>query len=428
MKCKSHRFTCDFCRVSGTSAFGLRYLRCVPKTVGGRTYVLLMTTTTSPDERPWLLREVVALREQASQLSAASVWSMADRDVAEVAIELDQLVGQLNELKLRCLHQVARTDFPTAAGAVDAVAWWQHATRRTSSTARGDLRLAHSLDRDESLARAMAAGALLHDQAAVIAKVTSDLDQADVPPEAVSQARDYLLDESRNHDSRVLRRLGQRVLEYVAPELAEDHERRQIEAEEREALTRASFSMQDLGDGTWRGRFILPDLQAAMLRRAVEALSSKHREQGRRATEFQTRLGLAFCEYVETQSQSHTQAGLPATVVITTALTDLQSGASCASLDTGERISPGQLRRLCCGAGLIPAVLGGASQPLDVGRERRLHTKAMRVALHVRDDGCTAQDCDLPVSRCQAHHDPSWSQGGNTNVKDARLLCWRHHR
>ena len=117
-----------------------------------------------------------------------------------------------------------------------------------------------------------------------------------------------------------------------------------------------------------------------------------------------------------------------ATVVITTALADLQSGASCASLDTGERISPGQLRRLCCGAGLIPAVLGGASQPLDVGRERRLHTKAMRVALHVRDGGCTAQDCDLPVSRCQAHHDPSWSQGGNTNVKDARLLCWRHHR
>ncbi len=28
---------------------------------------------------------------------------------------------------------------------------------------------------------------------------------------------------------------------------------------------------------------------------------------------------------------------------------------------------------------------------------------------------------------CQVHHDTPWSEGGPTNVKDARLLCPCHH-
>ncbi len=67
----------------------------------------------------------------------------------------------------------------------------------------------------------------------------------------------------------------------------------------------------------------------------------------------------------------------------------LLEGLRAAGLCDGTRISAGEARRLACGAGIIPVVLGGASEPLDVGRQRRFHTKAQRIAMGIRDGGCT---------------------------------------
>ena len=72
--------------------------------------------------------------------------------------------------------------------------------------------------------------------------------------------------------------------------------------------------------------------------------------------------------------------GVNATVVVTMTLDALLGGLQAARLDTGESISAGQARRLACEAGIIPAVLGGKSQVLDLGRTRRFHTGAQRIA------------------------------------------------
>jgi HNH endonuclease len=84
-------------------------------------------------------------------------------------------------------------------------------------------------------------------------------------------------------------------------------------------------------------------------------------------------------------------------------------------------------RRLACDAGLIPAVLGAASERLDVGRLRRLVTPAIRRALNLRDGGCRFPGCDRPVAWCDAHHLLSWIQGGQTCLANMILLCRRHH-
>ena len=76
-------------------------------------------------------------------------------------------------------------------------------------------------------------------------------------------------------------------------------------------------------------------------------------------------------------------------------LADLNA-AGVATLDTGGQITATEARRLACGANLIPAVLGGRSEVLDIGRQRRFHTKAQRIAMSLRDGGCTASDCDRP--------------------------------
>jgi hypothetical protein len=77
---------------------------------------------------------------------------------------------------------------------------------------------------------------------------------------------------------------------------------------------------------------------------------------------------------------------------------------------------------------MIPVVLGGPSLPLDVGRKRRFHSEAQRIAMGIRDGGCRAAGCDAPPALTQAHHDELWSEGGDTSVEDGFLLCLPHHR
>jgi hypothetical protein len=95
-----------------------------------------------------------------------------------------------------------------------------------------------------------------------------------------------------------------------------------------------------------------------------------------------------------------------------------------------EPISAGEVRRLACTAQVIPVVLGGKSEVLDLGRSRRLFTAPQRKAMAVRDRRCRAEGCAIPAAWCEAHHgkDP-WAAGGRTDIKDGVLLCpWHHHR
>ena len=136
-------------------------------------------------------------------------------------------------------------------------------------------------------------------------------------------------------------------------------------------------------------------------------------------------------DYIESRPEDSVPSagGVPATVVVTMDLETLMGGLKAASLDTGSRISAGEARRIACRAGIIPIVLGGPSVVLDAGRKRRFHSETQRIAMGVRDGGCTAAGCDAPPAFCHAHHDETpWSRGGGTSVEKGRLLCPKHHR
>jgi Domain of unknown function (DUF222) len=72
-------------------------------------------------------------------------------------------------------------------------------------------------------------------------------------------------------------------------------------------------------------------------------------------------------------------------LVLTMKLSDLIHGLGTATLDTGGHLTAAEARRLACDATLIPMVLGTDSMPLDVGRQHRLATTAIRDALAQRD-------------------------------------------
>ena len=85
-------------------------------------------------------------------------------------------------------------------------------------------------------------------------------------------------------------------------------------------------------------------------------------------------------------------------------------------------------RRLACDAAVIPVVMGGASEPLDIGRKTPVIPPAMRRAVVLRDGHCRFPGCDRPQAWCDAHHIVHWADGGVTALANLVLLCRAHHR
>lgn len=122
-------------------------------------------------------------------------------------------------------------------------------------------------------------------------------------------------------------------------------------------------------------------------------------------------------------------SGTPVTVVVHIPLDALETGIGAATLDGVDApISAATARRLACDADILPVVLGGPPEPLDLGRSRRLFSAAQRLAMAVRDRGCVWPGCNEPPSRCQAAHLTPWYRGGRTDLAGGALLCPYHHR
>ncbi len=96
--------------------------------------------------------------------------------------------------------------------------------------------------------------------------------------------------------------------------------------------------------------------------------------------------------------------------------------------ESGFPMSTRQARRYLCDAQILPVVLGGGSEILDVGRSRRTSTRGMRRAIKVRDRGCVWSGCDRPANWCDVHPVDWFVRDlGETNVHTGVLLCGFHH-
>src|SRR4029079_13426540 len=141
------------------------------------------------------------------------------------------------------------------------------------------------------------------------------------------------------------------------------------------------FTIADDGHGLCHGRFTLPAPVGAMLKQAVLALNApKHR----RHSGTPKGLGHAFCEYVTRYPIDRLPhaGGVDATVVVTMTLENLlRDSQAPATLDTGDPITADQARKLACEAAIIPMVLGGKSEVLDLGRKKRLYDRSQRIAI-----------------------------------------------
>jgi hypothetical protein len=108
-------------------------------------------------------------------------------------------------------------------------------------------------------------------------------------------------------------------------------------------------------------------------------------------------------------------------------LTGLADHGICETGD-GDTLPISTVRRRCCDAEIIPAVLGGGGEVLDQGRSRRTANRAQRRALRAMHRGCAHPDCHVGFSACRIHHIRWWwRDSGRSDIDNMLPLCERHH-
>ncbi|MGN0063278.1 MAG: DUF222 domain-containing protein [Nocardioides sp.] len=374
---------------------------------------------------------------------------MATRDKAAALVSLSSLESRLVELRLRVSAESA--DVASDAGARDVAAWAARHTRRRRAECAAELRLAHSLADAPLLAGAVRRGAVTIAQASAVAASLAELPSG-LPADVPSRAEAALVEHAADLVPTDLRRLGRRILEVVAPDVAEEAEARALADLERSARDRMRLGLRSLGDGTWRISGLIPEASAARLATYLHAFTNPRAAAGAedaspcgdgtavpaepagapRPVPYGRRTAEAFCQLLETLDPRRLplHGGDATTLVVTLSIDALRTDLAAATLggDGGhDRISAQEARRLACKAQIVPAVLGGDGEVLDLGRSQRLFTRSQRRALLLRDKTCRAQGCDIPGAWTEAHHLVPWSRGGRSDLANGLLLCAHHH-
>lgn len=318
--------------------------------------------------------------------------------------------------------------------------WLVESMNLTPREAKHLIKAGQRLDRFPVVAAAAGAGAVLAGQAEAITTVLNDL-PAEFDDATIVQAQDMMVGFAASHNSAELRRLTTHLVEALSPETADEIEAKRLERQERLAKAHRFLEFQNDGQGSVLIRGSLPvasaepfirivEAYAAAEKRAIDALDplADHVTPAMRRAD-----GLmAMVHRHGQQALAPTHGGDRPRVVVTLSYDKLVQQCADAGLGAeltrnGEPLPASVARRLLCDADLLPVVLGGSSEPLDVGRAARLVTAPIRAALELRDGGCIFPGCDKPPEACEAHHVIPWRDGGPTALWNLVLPCPHHH-
>jgi len=218
-------------------------------------------------------------------------------------------------------------------------------------------------------------------------------------------------------------------------------------AEPRDAIRRGrrSLSLIPQPDGMVRLVWDMPPETAGLVRAGIDHLVGEQL----RAARDQTAASLADTGVVDVDDRTLPQRRadaaeellrhaitcdrpggdhLAVTMVVRMTLDQLVDRLGDAQIDgIDPHISATTARLLAAEANIIPAVLGGAGEVLDLGRARRLFSPAQRLALAEQYGGCAFPGCGHPPSYTDAHHIRWWSHDGPTDLANGIPLCSFHH-
>jgi hypothetical protein len=118
--------------------------------------------------------------------------------------------------------------------------------------------------------------------------------------------------------------------------------------------------------------------------------------------------------------------GLPATIIVTTTLRELEAGAGRGLTGGGTLLPMSDVIRLASHAHHYLAIFD-KGKAIGLYHTKRLASPGQRIVLYAKDRGCTFPDCDVPGYHTEAHHCEPYATCHATDVNDLALGCGGHH-
>jgi hypothetical protein len=244
-----------------------------------------------------------------------------------------------------------------------------------------------------------------------------------VPVDVLEAAEEQLVKVAKDQDPRELATFGREVLARLDTDGAEPAED--------DAHAKRSLRLREV-DGGVKFNGFLPGAIGAQFKTQIHTLSKPHKTiDGERDPRSQEeRQADGFGVILDAAAGNPDYPSVPH-LTVTIDFEDLKAelgttAGAVGELVFGDNLSASAVRLLACDAAVLPIVLGGDSQPLDVGTEQRFVNRYLRRALNKRDKGCVV--CKAPPWMCHAHHIIHWANGGPTSLQNLVLLCAAHHR
>ena len=119
--------------------------------------------------------------------------------------------------------------------------------------------------------------------------------------------------------------------------------------------------------------------------------------------------------------------GLPASIIVTTTLKDLEAGCGKALTGGGSLLPMSDVIRMASNAHHYLAIFD-KGRALALYHRRRLASPAQRIVLYAKDRGCSHPGCDVPGYLTEVHHVTPWSQCRETHIDELTLGCGPHHQ
>ncbi|GIE93409.1 HNH endonuclease signature motif containing protein [Paractinoplanes rishiriensis] len=386
-----------------------------------------------------MLGDVQRLRADTAQVAGSAMWSLSDDELIPCLREAYLLVQVALLIVVRLVQVACGRGVPGTQGHRTAAGWLRSQLLIDHGPARELADRATALVNRPNVEQALLDGALDLRQAGAVADaleaIPGDLavvgeDGEPVPDGALiaDQAEAFLIEKAAHFPAEQLRRLGERILTHVAPEIAERVEAAALRRQEARAHAKRGFTLTRPYEGVVRvsGSFTVEDAETVTA--AIEPLCAPLPEDDRLPAQRRADALVDVCRLAMKGGDLPDSGGEPAQVMVTIPFDPIAGLLGAGITDGGDRISAATARRLACNARIVPVVLGGKSQILDVGRACRLATAPIRRALAVRDGGCAFPGCDRPPRWCDAHHLHPWSAGGVTSLDNLVLVCRHHHR
>jgi hypothetical protein len=372
--------------------------------------------------------------EMLEQVEAATVkcaatpaWPLSDADILDCLDVAHRLEQEAAAIMLHLVHAADTRGLAQSRGFRSTAGWLRSLLRLDPLIARTMVDLSAAIDRHPEVDRALSCGTVDVRQATAISEALDDLPtglDTGIAPRAAS----VMLGWADRLEAAKLRKLGRRILEHVAPEVAEARDEEALAREQRRAHRNRGLTISLPVDGASRITGTLTAEDAAIVRAALDPLCVPTAGDSRTPAQLRADALIDICRLALRTGDLPDSGGEPPQVTVTVSFDPLTGALGRASTDTGEQLTAEATRRLACDAQILPVVMGGQGQVLDVGRSRRLATGPLRRALVVRDGGCAFPGCDRPPRWCDSHHIVHWIDGGQTQIDNLVLACRHHHR